>query len=374
VDATARQIGLTVQFCNADDVVETAGTARPDVIGIEFHRASGPRLSLLTQLTEGSDGTPVVVAAEDGSMAVMRAALEAGAVEVVSLPAVPAELGKAIVKAVAARTRIRRQAATTGEVITVCGARGGLGATTLAVNLAARLRALGNETALVDLDLQRADITAFLNLTAAESLASFAAARDQADDVLLQSVLVRHSSGVVVLPAPAHIEDAETIEATDIDGALRLLGAQFRFTVVDTPRTIGAPVLTAAERSDRLLLLTDLSVPGVRAARRLLELFGRLGLPPDRIDFVVTRIVPGPVSMSEVSSALGKDPLAVIPRDEAVACEAMNAGTPLNGRQSGLTMAVGALAARLAGVQQKPKPARSQLLQRLFQAGRKANA
>ena len=373
VEASARDLGLVVRFCAAAEVLEAAAAASPDVIGVELPKGSGAGLSLVRQLAEAGDGAPTVVAAEDGSMAVMRAALEAGAADVVSLPPAGAELRKAIVRAMATRIRSRRQASS-GEVITVCGARGGLGATTLAVNLAARLAALGSRTALVDLDLQRGDVAAFLNLTPTESLAALAAARDGVDEVLLQTVLVRHGSGVVVLPAPPQIEDAESIDAADVDTALRLVSAEFRFTVVDTPRVVGTSLLTAAERSDRLLLLSDLSVPGVRAARRLLELLMRLGLQGDQIDLVVTRVVPGPVSLTEIASALGREPVAVIPRDEAAACDAMNAGVPLNGRQSGLTLAVSALAARLAGVQSTPKPARSQLLQRLFQSGRKANA
>lgn len=373
VEASARDLGLVVRFCTTEDVREAAAAASPDVIGLELPKGSGSGLSLVTQLAEAGDGAPTVVAAEDGSMAVMRAALEAGAVDVVALPPAGAELRKAIVKAMATHIRKRRQASS-GEVITVCGARGGLGATTLAVNLATRLAALGSRTALVDLDLQRGDVAAFLNLTPTESLAALAAARDRVDEVLLQTVLVRHGSGVVVLPAPLQIEEAESIDAADVDTALRLVSAEFRFTVVDTPRVVGTSLLTAAERSDRLLLLSDLSVPGVRAARRLLELLLRLGLQEDQIDLVVTHVVPGPVSLTEIASALGREPIAVIPRDEAAACGAMNAGVPLNGRQSGLTLAVSALAARLAGVQSTPKPARSQLLQRLFQSGRKANA
>jgi pilus assembly protein CpaE len=373
VEASARDMGLEVRFCPTAEVLEGAAAALPDVIGLELPKGSGAGLSLVRQLAEAGDGAPIVVAAEDGSMAAMRAALEAGAVDVVSLPLAGTELRKALVKAMAAAIRSRRQASS-GEVITVCGARGGLGATTLAVNLAARLAALGNRTALVDLDLQRGDVAAFLNLTPTESVAAIAAARGRVDEVLLQTVLVRHGSGVVVLPAPPQIEDAESIDAAAVDSALRLVSAEFRFTVVDTPRVVGTSLLTAAERSDRLLLLSDLSVPGVRAARRLLELFLRLGLQGEQIDLVVTRIVPGPVSLTEIASALDREPIAVIPRDEATACDAMNAGVPLNGRQSGLTLAVAALAARLAGVESTPKPARSQLLQRLFQSGRKANA
>src|SRR5262249_56719183 len=90
-----------------------------------------------------------------------------------------------------------------GEVIAVGGARGGLGATTVAVNLATRLATLtAAETALVDLDLQRGDVAAFLNLTPVNSLANFAAASSEIDDLFLASALTRHANGALVLPAP----------------------------------------------------------------------------------------------------------------------------------------------------------------------------
>src|SRR5207245_10405969 len=99
-----------------------------------------------------------------------------------------------------------------GEVFTVCGARGGLGVTTLAVNLAVRMASSsGSEVALVDLDLQRGDVAAFLNLTPLQSLATIAAAHGELDAVFLRGTLTRHASGVFVLPAPPQIEDVDSI-------------------------------------------------------------------------------------------------------------------------------------------------------------------
>jgi len=79
------------------------------------------------------------------------------------------------------------------------------------------------------------------------------------------------------------------------------------------------------------LLLTDLSVPGVRAARRTLEVLERLAVPPDRVELLVTDAVPGPIKLEEAARAIGKQPFLIIPRDPVAAASAMNTGAPLNG-------------------------------------------
>jgi pilus assembly protein CpaE len=238
-----------------------------------------------------------------------------------------------------------------GAVFTVCGARGGLGATTLAVNLAVQVASLtGSPTALVDLDLQRGDVSAFLNLTPLQSVAAIASASGNVDEVFLHGILTRHPSGVFVLPAPQQIEEADLIGHDEVQVALRLLRTQFRYTVVDTSRTITAPTLAALEQAERALIVTDLSVPGVRATHRTFELLGRVGAPRERLELVVTHAVPGPVDVKDAARIIGKEPFFVIPRDEA-ASGAMNAGMPLNGAsEAGLGRAVAELAGKLTGV------------------------
>src|SRR5262249_52048530 len=146
-------------------------------------------------------------------------------------------------------------AAPTGDVITIYGTRGGLGATTLAVNLAVRMASLTqSEVALVDLDLQRGDVSAFLNLSPLQSLPSVAEARGELDEVFLRGVLTRHASGVFVLPAPPNIEEADAIGHDEVEPTLRLLRSQFRYTVVDTARTITGAIVAALEQSARILV------------------------------------------------------------------------------------------------------------------------
>ncbi len=276
--------------------------------------------------------SPVLAASADTSVGLIRWALEAGASDFITLPLTAPELHRVLIKF----TQLERRPGAPsepGEVITLCAARGGLGVTTLAVNLAVRLHgATGSTVTLVDLDLQRGDVTAYLDMAPMESVASLAGARDKLDEVFLRATLARHPSGIFVLAAPVNIEEADLVGHEELAAAIPLLRAQFRYTVIDTSRTITGAVLAALELADRILLLTDLSVPGVRAARRLHELLAHITPDPDRIQLLISQTGSGPVKMADALKAIGKDQaLLVIPRDDAKAAEAMNTGAPLNG-------------------------------------------
>jgi pilus assembly protein CpaE len=368
VETTARGFKLGVQFCAYGEVVERLRTASCVLVGIEFDASPEP-LTVLKELHQRLPHLAILAASSDGSDTMIRAALEAGASDFLSLPLNRVELHKALIKFTQVEIKpVPTRGTTVGEVYTICGARGGLGVTTLAVNLAVRMASLtGSEVALVDLDLQRGDVAAFLNLSPLQSLATIAAAHGELDAVFLRGTLTRHTSGVFVLPAPPQIEDVDSIGHAEIDRTLSLLRTQFRYTVIDTPRTITGATMAAFEQTDRIFVLTDLSVPGVRSAQRTFELLGRLGIPTDRVQLVVTEALPGPVSVADAVRAIGKQPFFTIPRDESAASKAMNAGTPLNGAVSGLAESIDELAAKLSGLHETPKA--RPLLQRIFSKG-----
>jgi pilus assembly protein CpaE len=375
VEATARDLGLTVCFCALQELGDSSRASQSDVIAIETGADPARALALVAEVHGRLPQATILLASSDGSVGFIRQAIQAGASDVLSLPLQPSELHRALIRSVHAAPRRPAPAESGGEIITVCGARGGLGATTLAVNLAAKLVAVtGSEAALVDLDLQRGDVAAFMNLTPHNSLANLAAAPGEIDDVFLASTLTRHPNGVFVLPAPTEIEDADSVGHAEIKLALDLLRARFRYTVVDTARTITGATLAAVEASRRILLISDLSVPGIRAARRTADLFARLGIPADSVELLVSEAVAGPVSLQDASRAIGKTPFFVIPRDESSAVEAMNHGVPLNGKPTKLALAMAELATKVAGVPAAGKPRSGQLLRKLFGRTERVNA
>src|SRR6185369_1346366 len=265
LESAGREFGMPPRFCRAAEVLDLIRRARVDLLGVDLGREPEPGLALLRELHERLPRVTMLAASPDPSVNVIRAALDAGATDVLSLPLGRGELHKALIKF--SQTEVRNAAGrgVAGSVISIYGARGGLGTSTLAVNLAMRLMALGgSETAIVDMDLQRGDVAAFLNLTPSQSIAAIVGARGEVDDLFLHGTLTRHPSGLFVLAAPPEMEEADTITDADLEIILRLVRAQFRYTVVDTPRAIAGPAVATLEQSDRTIIVTDRSVPSVR--------------------------------------------------------------------------------------------------------------
>jgi pilus assembly protein CpaE len=375
VETVARELGLRAWRCARGDIAAAMAAEPLDLIGVDLGEPPLPGLQLLRDLHERFPRLTLFAASPNNSPELIRAVIEAGAADVVSQPLNAAELSRALIKLTELSARpAPLHTADEGEIITVYGARGGLGTTTLAVNLAARLASLARRVALVDLDLQRGDVAAFLNLTPSQSIGAIAGAPGEIDELFLHQTLTRHASGVFVLPAPAQILDADSIAHDRVAEILRLLRREFQHTIVDTPRALTETMLPGMELADRILILSDLSVPGARAARRIVELLARIGIHANRVDLIITEAVPGPVKIEEAIAAIGKTPLAVLPRDEA-AGQAMNSGSVLNGaRPVGLSAAIGELAARLAHLSEASTPRRGRLLGRFFGRAKKGGA
>jgi len=369
IQTTGRDFQMEVHFCSHDEFNDLAAARRWRLVGLELGANRKEDLSRIKMLHDRAPQLPIYVASADQSIDTMRAVLGAGATDFLSIPLNPVEFGKALLKFT------QRPVATStsdvqGEIITVYGARGGLGATTLTVNLAVKMASLtASKVGIVDLDLQRGDVGTFLNLTASQSLASMASTTSEIDHMFLESVLTRHPSGVYVLPAPTDLEEADLVTREHVVAAIDLLRSQFRYSLIDTPRMLTDATLAAFENSDRILLLTDLSIPGIRAGQRIMDLLTRVDIPTDRVDVLLT--VPGKseVKVEDATRAIGKPPFVTMPRDELTATEAMNAGTPLNGtRDSVLSQSIVDLASKLTGT--GPKQQSGPLLRRLLGLGR----
>jgi pilus assembly protein CpaE len=162
-----------------------------------------------------------------------------------------------------------------GTVVTVSGAKGGVGTTLTAVQLALAARASGRETALVDLDLQAGDVSSYLDVQFRRSVADLVGIKDITPRVL-QDAVYTHESGLGLLLAPGEGERGEEVDeraARQIVGALR---ARFEVVVVDCGTQMHAANAAAVELADRTVLLTTPDVISVRGAKRMVRLWDRL--------------------------------------------------------------------------------------------------
>jgi pilus assembly protein CpaE len=176
-----------------------------------------------------------------------------------------------------------------GTVTTLFAPKGGVGATTLAVNLAGALEKRGERTCLVDLDLEMGDVLSFLDLSGSYGLADVIANLHRLDRGLLDTSLPRHTSGVRVLSQSNRIEDAEVVDAPALRRLLDFLRQHYQHVVVDGARGFGELSLAALDASQRILLVVTQEIPSIRNARRCSDLFHRLGYGQERVRLVVNR-------------------------------------------------------------------------------------
>jgi pilus assembly protein CpaE len=236
---------------------------------------------------------------------------------------------------VSAMERIHRRveiATATGQVYAVFSSKGGVGATTTAVNLASALAVNHGaaRVAVADLALPGGDVGILFNVRPSYDLGDLAEKIDRLDVELLNSVLAPATDGVWVLAAPERAESAEAVDANAVSSVVSQLRASFQFTILDCEHQLNDRTLSALDVADRILLLTELKVPALRSAQRTIGIFRRLGYPNEKLCVVVNRYQSGDVvSVSEASQVLKADIFFKLPNDYRVVSESATAGVPV---------------------------------------------
>lgn len=331
-----------------------ARQVRPDILVLELDRrgqeetlAAGAQYRM-----EHPDGSLFLTTDQVDSDILLRA-IRTGAQDVLRRPFDRSALGAAIERV--AGLKARKHGGNAGHtVITVFSNKGGLGCSTIATNLALALRSItGGEVGLADLDHQSGDVAFLMGLTPTRSIADVMDAT-RLDSASVQDALAKHPSGVRVLPQPEQLDRADGAEPGALGGMLETLSAMFDYVVVDAPHGFSDTALEIFDRTTTILLVTEMSLPSARAARRALEVFQRLNylVTPDRVRPVVNRFVePGPVSIAQFEETLGVPVAARIANDYAAVSKAINVGRPLfqDAPESRATRDLVALARRLAG-------------------------
>lgn len=162
-----------------------------------------------------------------------------------------------------------------GTVVTVSGAKGGVGATVTAVQLALAARASGRTVALLDLDLQSGDVASYLDVQFRRSVADLAGIADINPRVLQEAVFA-HDTGIALLLAPAEGERGEEVTDRVARQVLAALRSRHDVVVVDCGSQMNAATAAAVEMADQALLLVTPDVVAVRAAKRMVRLWDRL--------------------------------------------------------------------------------------------------
>lgn len=339
------QVALSVS-----EAVGQLRNRRFDLLVIPLQTVQPAELAALDREVRRHGGVFLIgTAAQEDPELILRG-MRSGIHEFIVYPPDPAELAAAV-------DRLMRRSHSdgpAGQTLAVYSAKGGLGTTTIAVNLAfaiARADPTGR-VALVDAVTAGGDVGVLLNLRPGYDLADVARKVDQLDGELLRSFLTPTEGGVWVLRSGEDAEADDAIDGTVTTAILDHLRANFACTVVDCEHHLGERTLAALDAADRVLLVTQLNVAALRSTQRTLTLLQRLGYPDEKTQVVVNRYKSGDaLSVADATQVLRREPGFKIPNDYQVASAALARGVVVaaHAPTSALAGAYGALAAQLVG-------------------------
>jgi Flp pilus assembly CpaE family ATPase len=255
----------------------------PEIVLV--HELIGPRpaLELIREVALRFPAVGVVLITRDTSPPLYSAAMDAGARGVLGLPLSYDDLAARVGAAASWASGVRRHlggeteelTGPGGTVVAVTGAKGGVGTTLAAVQLALAAQASGRGSVLVDMDLQSGDVASYLDVQFRRSAADLAGISDISARVL-QDAVYSHESGLGLLLAPGDGERGEEVDdraARQIIGALR---GRYDIVLVDCGTQLNAANAAAIETADLAVLLTTPDVVSVRAAKRMVRMWDRL--------------------------------------------------------------------------------------------------
>ena len=224
-----------------------------------------------------------------------------------------------------------------GQVITIGRAKGGMGATTLAVNLALSLiEPIGKEepkrVCLLDFDLQFGDVALYLDLDPRSDLLEIVQKPTRLDTALLLSAMTEHKSGLEVLQAPVEPMPLDALRTETVGRVIDLAQQEFDYVVIDLPLALASWYEMVLDMTDKLYLITQLNVPAIRQARRLIDILKDEGLYSLPISIVLNRYVRRfneHARIRQCSKALDNTIDHYLVDDERTVIEALNRGVAL---------------------------------------------
>ena len=294
--ALQRMIGGISEVWVADVCSQYEGTDQrvvdigPDLVLVVLDSDPLQAIQLVQAILQRSPNVAVLPASRDRDSGVILRVIRAGAREFLPLPTEASDLVDSVKRLIRPREETQTSGVRGPQIVTITGASGGVGCTSLAVNLATTLaKASPHEAILADFDLLFGSVDACLDIIPDQSLQGIIQNIDRLDLTLLKRSLTRHSSGLYVLPHPVAMEDAAKIDPDALRRLLTLLKAAFPSVLIDTSKGLQSSDFVAFEMADVILVVLQLDLTCLRNTARLMQLFQQFDGLLDRVKLVVNR-------------------------------------------------------------------------------------
>jgi pilus assembly protein CpaE len=310
-------------------------TRRADLLIFELGENTAKDFELIHSLLDVDAIGEVFYVSRHSDPGVLVQAIRTGAKEFFSQPIKEQEVRQAL-KNLEERTERKKhkEPVKTGQIIEAIGSKGGVGTTTISVNLAVSLAGMKGSpsVALIDKTMVFGEVPLFLEIKPNYHLGEITKNISRLDATFLMNILSKHSSGVYVLPSPVTLNGHPKATPAIIEHLLSLMQRMFDFLVIDGGQSLDETSLRVLQMSDVVLLVSTLSLPCLSNTNNLLKSFQHLGYPSkERIKVVANRYLKNSnISLKDSQASIGKEIFWTIPNDYRTTLCAINQGKPLS--------------------------------------------
>lgn len=322
------------RYDSDSQLIENLQRAELPVWVVGFDRDRAAAIAACQAIQQSTHGHCRLVAVSENSDAVLiLEAMRAGCSEYLTRPVAVEQFADALER-LRLRLDSRRMACAkpAGCIVGILGVRGGAGATTLMVHLGCFLaRQYGKRTLLLDEHRRLGHVSLYLGQDQANyHFYELVRNMGRLDESLLQGFVIHHSAALDILPSPDDFEDAANVSLEDIQRAIRFLGQNYEFVMIDCPHGVHNLSLATIECCDELYLVATPDVPALRDLSRCIDSFRQSDVPPEKIKVVINRYSSdGALALPQIEKAI-QGPIAItIPNASSDLIRAMNTGSPV---------------------------------------------
>jgi pilus assembly protein CpaE len=277
------------------EAVTVAREREADVFLVSLEEPVARAIQTIEALADAAPSTPAIVYSSLADAASVRRAMVAGARDYLVKPVKPDDLSRAIygILEQEERKRLRltgqdHEPTARGTVITVFGAKGGIGKTTISTNLATSLvRITGANVVLVDMDTRFGDVAIMMDIAVETSIADLAKHIDELDRDRIRDFLAQHHTGLYILPAPLHPTEWRNLTPQHIEKIVDLLAQTHDYVIIDTPGTFNELIATTLEMASLILLITSMDIASIKDTALALEMLRAASVPEEKVKLTI---------------------------------------------------------------------------------------
>lgn len=347
VSKNDRVLDTVSGYINADTELEVLGEAKngesalekvenlsPDILVIHKTQGDTDTISLAERIIKLKPRTFVILITDNYTVDELKKANAVGCHNIIPFPENDREICDAIHRVYNAESgRIAaldntQRVVWSSKVISVFSAKGGLGKTTIAANLAVSLAEKNKKVALVDLDLQFGDVSIFMDAEPKDTIADLVQDVDFSSIDSVRSYMTVHPSGVHLICAPKSPEYADIVTGEKVQSLIGLLRSYYDYVIIDTATSFSDATLSALESSSQILFVTGLDISILKNSKTAMGILESLG-QKKKIRTIINRAIEiNSISTADVQRIVDAPILSRIPSDYMMAVAALNRGQP----------------------------------------------